>query len=513
MAGARCRRRRGRRRAGRRGRRHRAGPAGLAVTLVDKARFPRDKICGDGLTAGALRLLEGLGSSPVASPSWQRVDDVVVRAPSGPRGDVPAPPGPGHLRRGGPADRPRRRAARHGPSRRGQGARRPRLRRGGRARRPRGDPTSTASARSTAAYAIAADGMWSPLRKHLGLATPGYRGEWHAFRQYFTGVGPRPHASCSCGSSPTSCRATPGRSRCPAAGPTWASASSEVARSSASRTWRLWPDLLARPHIRRVLGRRRSAEAPHRAWPIPARIDDVVLDRPPHAVRRRRRRRHRPADRRGHRPGAAHRHPGRRGHRRHRRHRRRPPGWSPRGYRRAVRAVAGGRPPHVDAAHPGACATARACGRCCGWRARPTGPAATSPAGCSRTTPAPCWPRRAAGTAACSLDQARTSDCCRGSRLAPAAPAQRQRPRRPPVQLAARPRRAGGVRRTSRSTTSPGASTETYGETPIRYLTRRRIERAQDLLRSANLTVTEVCMLVGLRQPRIVLGTLSRAGG
>jgi AraC-like DNA-binding protein len=37
----------------------------------------------------------------------------------------------------------------------------------------------------------------------------------------------------------------------------------------------------------------------------------------------------------------------------------------------------------------------------------------------------------------------------------------------------------------------------TYSETPIRYLTRRRIERAQDLLRSANLTVTEVCMLVG----------------
>ena len=38
---------------------------------------------------------------------------------------------------------------------------------------------------------------------------------------------------------------------------------------------------------------------------------------------------------------------------------------------------------------------------------------------------------------------------------------------------------------------------ETYGETPMRYLTRRRIERAQDLLRSANLTITEVCMIVG----------------
>jgi AraC-like DNA-binding protein len=38
---------------------------------------------------------------------------------------------------------------------------------------------------------------------------------------------------------------------------------------------------------------------------------------------------------------------------------------------------------------------------------------------------------------------------------------------------------------------------DTYGETPANYLTRRRIERAKDLLRSANLTVTEVCMLVG----------------
>ncbi|HZA31254.1 MAG TPA: AraC family transcriptional regulator [Propionibacteriaceae bacterium] len=37
----------------------------------------------------------------------------------------------------------------------------------------------------------------------------------------------------------------------------------------------------------------------------------------------------------------------------------------------------------------------------------------------------------------------------------------------------------------------------TYGETPIRYLTRRRVERAQDLLRAANLTVSEVCTAVG----------------
>lgn len=37
----------------------------------------------------------------------------------------------------------------------------------------------------------------------------------------------------------------------------------------------------------------------------------------------------------------------------------------------------------------------------------------------------------------------------------------------------------------------------TYGVTPGAYVTNRRIERAQDLLRTTNLTVTEVCMAVG----------------
>ncbi|MGI8333138.1 helix-turn-helix transcriptional regulator [Actinomadura scrupuli] len=36
-----------------------------------------------------------------------------------------------------------------------------------------------------------------------------------------------------------------------------------------------------------------------------------------------------------------------------------------------------------------------------------------------------------------------------------------------------------------------------YGETPGRYLSRRRVERAQDLLRSADLTVSEICLAVG----------------
>ncbi|MCY7401913.1 MAG: AraC family transcriptional regulator [Nocardioides sp.] len=37
----------------------------------------------------------------------------------------------------------------------------------------------------------------------------------------------------------------------------------------------------------------------------------------------------------------------------------------------------------------------------------------------------------------------------------------------------------------------------TYGRSPAAYLSERRIERAQDLLRATNLTVTEVCHAVG----------------
>jgi transcriptional regulator GlxA family with amidase domain len=37
----------------------------------------------------------------------------------------------------------------------------------------------------------------------------------------------------------------------------------------------------------------------------------------------------------------------------------------------------------------------------------------------------------------------------------------------------------------------------TYGRTPAAYLSERRVERAQDLLRATNLSVTEVCHAVG----------------
>jgi AraC-like DNA-binding protein len=46
----------------------------------------------------------------------------------------------------------------------------------------------------------------------------------------------------------------------------------------------------------------------------------------------------------------------------------------------------------------------------------------------------------------------------------------------------------------------------TFGETPHRYLQRRRVERAMELLRETDLPVTEICLDVGFHS----LGTFSR---
>jgi AraC-like DNA-binding protein len=47
---------------------------------------------------------------------------------------------------------------------------------------------------------------------------------------------------------------------------------------------------------------------------------------------------------------------------------------------------------------------------------------------------------------------------------------------------------------------------QTFGETPYRYLQRRRIERAMTLLRTTDLSVSEVCLEVGFTS----FGTFSR---
>ncbi len=47
---------------------------------------------------------------------------------------------------------------------------------------------------------------------------------------------------------------------------------------------------------------------------------------------------------------------------------------------------------------------------------------------------------------------------------------------------------------------------ETFGETPHRYLQRRRVERAMELLRETDRSVTEICFDVGFNS----VGTFSR---
>ena len=49
---------------------------GKRVAIVDKATFPRDKCCGDGLTTLALRELAPLGLTPAQVPNWQDVHEV-----------------------------------------------------------------------------------------------------------------------------------------------------------------------------------------------------------------------------------------------------------------------------------------------------------------------------------------------------------------------------------------------------------------------------------------------------
>ncbi|MCU1377043.1 MAG: putative oxidoreductase [Acidimicrobiales bacterium] len=263
-----------------------AGPAGTAaaitlaragreVLLVDKATFPRDKCCGDGLTTGALRILERLGLDASSVPSWTPVDDVVVRSPSGREVVFPLPRGQGRFaavaRRtdldAALVDLARAAGVKVADGHGCDGA------------RPGTDRITLDVAgigEVAARYAIGADGMWSPLRKSIGAAEPGYLGEWHAFRQYFRNVGERAANELIVWFEPD---LLPGYAwSFPLAGGR-ANVGFGIQRHGApTRTMKaLWPELLQRPHIAAFLGESAEPEAPHKAWPIPARVGDLSL--------------------------------------------------------------------------------------------------------------------------------------------------------------------------------------------------------------------------------------------
>ena len=62
---------------------HALSGSGLDVLLLDRAEFPRDKTCGDGLTPRALRALERLGVLHEVLARACRVDSYHVVAPNG----------------------------------------------------------------------------------------------------------------------------------------------------------------------------------------------------------------------------------------------------------------------------------------------------------------------------------------------------------------------------------------------------------------------------------------------
>ena len=265
-----------------------AGPAGIAaaltlrksgydVVVVDKAMFPRDKCCGDGLTTGALRILEELEFDPSTVPSWTVCEDVRLRSPGGREMYMPLPHGAGQFA----AITPRIEL---------DNALVDQAKRAG-VRVLEGNAFTAIDNSSLdyvtldvekigvirANFVIAADGMWSPVRKALGLSQSGYLGEWHAFRQYANNVTgtakDRLHVWFDKDLLPGYAWSFPLKSG-------RANVGFGILRGgkySVQEMKDLWPNLLQRPHIREALGATAEMEDRHTAWPIPARVTTATL--------------------------------------------------------------------------------------------------------------------------------------------------------------------------------------------------------------------------------------------
>jgi menaquinone-9 beta-reductase len=126
-----------------------------------------------------------------------------------------------------------------------------------------------------ARYAVAADGMWSPTRKALGLSTPGYRGEWHAFRAYFRDVSEAARRDLHVFFEAD---LLPGYAWSFPLGDGTANFGFGIQRGGkvpVGDMKAVWERLLERPAIRDLLGPGATPEARHTAWPIPARVHDI----------------------------------------------------------------------------------------------------------------------------------------------------------------------------------------------------------------------------------------------
>ncbi len=252
-----------------------ASARGAGVICVDKASFPRDKTCGDGLTTGALRDLEALGLTrrDLLSVGVALVRETVLVSPSGRRVSLPLPAADGIY--AAVASRRDLDAALVSLARR----------RGVEIREhctvekvtPAADDVELVLAGGEtlrAKHVIAADGHWSPVRRALEPEAPRDLGEWHAVRQYFADVDDdRLWVLFERDLLPGYAWVFP----LPGGG---ANVGYGVLRAD-GRSGRdlkdLWPELLARPTLRSVLGERARPTEPVRAWPIPTRYEPSRL--------------------------------------------------------------------------------------------------------------------------------------------------------------------------------------------------------------------------------------------
>ena len=250
---------------------------GLRVVMVDKARFPRDKCCGDGLTAAALRRLEHLGLDPAEVGSWEPVGDVVAVASDGRQVELPLPDDGGQFaasaRRADLDAALVRLAARSGATLvEGVAVSGVRKARAGGIEVDLADGSTLACA-----YLIGADGAWSPVRKAVGAGAGGYLGDWQAGRMYYSGAGPAAKKLWVWFEPDM----VPGYAwSFPLAGGV-VNVGYGVLRGTGGRLGgelkgqRI--DFLERPHIADVLGPDAEPVSGWKAWPIPARIGDTAV--------------------------------------------------------------------------------------------------------------------------------------------------------------------------------------------------------------------------------------------
>ncbi|MBV9660838.1 MAG: NAD(P)/FAD-dependent oxidoreductase [Acidimicrobiales bacterium] len=255
------------------------GRLGRTVTVVDKATFPRDKCCGDGLTTAALRRVENLGLDPGRVESWQPVFDVSVVTTGGRQVSLPLPTGAGTF-----AVSARRRdldaalldLARVAGARVIEGQAVAGVRPAPDAKAVEVDLED--GSRIVSRYLIAADGMWSSVRKSLGLTEAKYLGEWQAGRQYFENVGPAARQLWvwfEPDMVPGYAWSFPLPNGTANVGYGVQRPDHRVGAPDGLRGQRI--DLAARPHIAEVLGPEARPIGPWRAWPIPARISSAPL--------------------------------------------------------------------------------------------------------------------------------------------------------------------------------------------------------------------------------------------